>query len=312
MPVAAGRVLGFAARHARFLLIAGLVGGVALPDAAAAMRPCVGPLIAILLFLACLRIGPRRAVGAMRDVRLNLGAALVLQLALPLGLVVILWLTGWAGPNATALVMMAAGSPISGSPSLVIMLGHDASPALRQLIVGTLLLPFTAFVVFLAAPGFGGAGQMLVSAARLLAVISVAALVAFALRETIVKELSIRRQEALDGLSAVVMAVVVVGLMSALRPALTHDPASVLFTVVLAFAANFGMQIATVLLLARHEPELAVPLGVSAGNRNMALFLTALPVGITEPTLLFIACYQLPMYLTPLLFGRWYAHFRQN
>ena len=150
------------------------------------------------------------------------------------------------------------------------------------------------------------------SAARLLAVISVAALIAFALRETIVKELSVRGQEALAGLSAVVMAVVVVGLMSALRPALGRNPASVLFTVVLAFAVNFGMQIAAALLLARREPKLAVPLGVSAGNRNMALFLTALPAAITEPTLLFIACYQLPMYLTPLLFGRWYARFRRD
>ena len=44
-----------------------------------------------------------------------------------------------------------------------------------------------------------------------------------------------------------------------------------------------------------------VSFGVLNGNRNIALFLAALPVGVTEPLLLFIACYQIPMYLTPLI-----------
>jgi hypothetical protein len=49
-----------------------------------------------------------------------------------------------------------------------------------------------------------------------------------------------------------------------------------------------------------------VPYAIIAGNRNVALFLAALPAAQTEPLLLFIGCYQIPMYLTPLLFGRLY------
>jgi hypothetical protein len=37
------------------------------------------------------------------------------------------------------------------------------------------------------------------------------------------------------------------------------------------------------------------------GNRNIALYLAALPLEQMEPLLLFIACYQVPMYLTPLI-----------
>ncbi len=300
------RVGGFAARHARFLLIIGLVVGVASPPAAQAMRPQVGLLIAVLLFLACLRIGPRNAIGALRDVRFNLIAALLLQVAIPLALVAVLLLTGWTGPLATALVMMAAAPPIAGAPSLVIVLGANAAPALRQLIVGTAILPFTAFVVFLAAPGFGGVGDILASAARLLAVIGFAAIAAFAIRETVLKEISGPGRNALDGLSACVMAAVVVGLMSALAPAWSRDPWNVFGVAVLAFAANLGIQVATSAIIGRRDPGLAVSMGVAAGNRNNALFLAALPAAVTEPTLLFIACYQLPMYLTPLLLGRWY------
>ena len=50
-----------------------------------------------------------------------------------------------------------------------------------------------------------------------------------------------------------------------------------------------------------------MPLGVSAGNRNIALFLAALPATVTDPLLLFIGCYQVPMYLTPIILRPVYA-----
>ena len=38
--------------------------------------------------------------------------------------------------------------------------------------------------------------------------------------------------------------------------------------------------------------------------RNIALLLLSLPAATIEPFLLFIGCYQVPMYLTPLLMRR--------
>ncbi len=51
----------------------------------------------------------------------------------------------------------------------------------------------------------------------------------------------------------------------------------------------------------------SVPVSVVAGNRNIALFLVALPAAVTDPVLVFIGCYQVPMYLTPVLLGRFYG-----
>jgi hypothetical protein len=73
-----------------------------------------------------------------------------------------------------------------------------------------------------------------------------------------------------------------------------------------AFAANFGLQIAAFLILRRRDPADAVPLAIVTGNRNIALFLTALPMAITDPLLLFIGCYQVPMFLTPIMLNRLY------
>jgi ACR3 family arsenite transporter len=299
--------LGAASRYGRLLLVAGLLAGLFIPSAAAAVRPHVGTLIAGLLFLACLRIGPRQAIGAAADLGIGLRATLALQLVMPLVLVGLLRIAGWNGPNVLALTLMAAASPISGTPALVVMLGNDPAPALRQLVVGTALLPFTALIVFALAPSMDGAGTVFLAAARLLGVIGVAAALAFALRATVVRELSPARRDAIDGLSALTMGVVVVGLMSAVGETWPHDPQAVLTTAALAFAANFGLQIAASLVAARSGlSHLAVSLGVSAGNRNMALFLTALPATTTDAALLFIGCYQVPMYLTPLFLGRWY------
>ena len=50
-----------------------------------------------------------------------------------------------------------------------------------------------------------------------------------------------------------------------------------------------------------------VPISIVAGNRNIALFLVALPAEITNPLLIFIGCYQVPMYLTPILMRRLYG-----
>ena len=45
---------------------------------------------------------------------------------------------------------------------------------------------------------------------------------------------------------------------------------------------------------------------IQAGNRNIALFLVALPPEVTDPILIFIGCYQIPMYLTPMVMARLY------
>ena len=51
---------------------------------------------------------------------------------------------------------------------------------------------------------------------------------------------------------------------------------------------------------------LGVLAGIVAGNRNIALFLSVLPQATADELLLFIGCFQIPMYLTPILLGRFY------
>jgi len=293
--------------YGRLLLVAGLVVGAAMPGLALVIRGWLPELVALLLFVAALRIGPRQALGVPGDLRLTLTATLVFQLVLPVVLALLAAVFGWTGPLVSGLILMLAASPISGSPNLVVMLGHEPSPALRQLVLGTMLLPATSFVVLLMAPGFGQAGSLLIAALWLLGLIAVAGAIAFIIRVTILKHPSRDAVRIIDGSSAVVMAAGVVGLMSAIGTSWAESPASVLIMLAVAFAANFGLQIAAALLLRGRAGPALVSLAVIAGNRNIALFLTALPLSVTDPLLLFIGCYQIPMYLTPILLSRFYT-----
>ncbi|MDO9526173.1 MAG: hypothetical protein Q7J57_11690 [Gemmobacter sp.] len=277
-----------------------------LPGVAASMKPWLPELVGALLFLAALRIGPRAAFGALADLPRTLTLALVYQLVLPLIAVAVALLGGWqATPLAMALVLMLSAPAISGSPNLTAMTGNDPTPALRLLILGTMLLPLTVLPVLWLLPQLGTLAEVAVASGRLLAVIAVSGGLGFAIRAWAMPAPGTRAIQAIDGLSAITMAIVVVALMSAVGPAIRHTPAAFAGWLAAAFVANFGLQIAAAAVLARGTLAPArVPFAIIAGNRNIALFLAALPAAVTDPILLFIGCYQIPMYLTPILLRR--------
>lgn len=293
------------ARHGRWALILGLAGGLGLPVLASELRPWLPHLVALLLYLTALRIGPRAAFGRLAEARRTLGLVLLLQLALPLAALAGLVALGWQDhPYALATLLMLAAPSVTGSVNFVIMLGRDPAPALRLLILGTALLPLTVLPILWLGPEVGAGAEALAASARLLVVIVAAATAGFATREWLWQGPDLRT---LDGMNAVALAVIVVGLMSALGPALRADPGPVLWLIAGVMAVNFGLQMAGFALF--RGIGLSEPVGpaIVAGNRNAALFLMALPASVTDPLLILLGCYQLPMYLTPILLARIYG-----
>jgi hypothetical protein len=302
------RALAFAARHGRAALVLGLLAGLLLPGLAQFLKPWIPEMVAGLLFLNAFRIGVSRAFGGLGDGAVTLKATLILQLAMPLGALALLSLLGIAQtPLATALLLMLCAPSVTGSPNITQFLGHSPDPAFRVLIYGTALLPLTLIPVFLLAPDLGDLRAVLLAAGKLLATIAVTVALAFTLRRLFAKGLSGRPAEAVDGMTTILLAVIVIGLMAALGPALRSDPLLVLQWLLAVLAANLGLQVLTYrFLMWRGLTAEAVPLGVVAGNRNFALFLIALPAATTDPLLIFLGCYQIPMYLTPVLMRRVY------
>lgn len=288
------------AARARWVLVAGLGVGLAFPAAAEAVRPHVGTLVVAVLFLALLRIAPAGLGAARAALAHGIGVALVLQLALPVALATLLAAAGLlAGPLALGAVLILAAAPITGAAPITAMAGGAPAPALRQTVIGTLMLPLTALPVFALVPSFGDAGAVLGAALRLLAVIALAGGGALIVHRAGLRPDNRGVAATIDAAAAVLLGVVVVGLMSAAAGALRADPAALAGTLALVSALCFGVQALTARLWPR--PGVALPMAVVAGNRNVALFLGVLPAAVTDDLMLVIGCYQIPMYLTPLV-----------
>ncbi|AHD01552.1 hypothetical protein [Leisingera methylohalidivorans] len=296
------RALAFAARHERAALVLGLLAGLSLPGLAAALKPWLPEMVAGLLFLNAYRIGLRKAAGGLADGIGTLKAIAFLQVALPLLALGLASLFGVAQtPAAVALILMLSAPSVTGSPNITALMSHAPEPAFRLLITGTALMPLTVIPVFLLAPGLGDLGGVLHASARLIGAIGVTVLAAFLLRRLTLPNLRAEQAKAIDGLTVIALSVIVVGLMAALGPALRTDPLLVLQWLGFALAANLGLQALTFAVMRRRAGSGAVPCAVVAGNRNFALFLIALPAATTEPLLIFLGCYQIPMYLTAIL-----------
>ncbi len=305
-----GGFLDFCARHGRMALVAGLAAGVALglvaPAAAEASRVLIAPMVVLLLFLAVLRLGVEGVRAGLRGIGRALGVTLALQLALPVAAALAFLGLGWQGAAALGIVLMLAAAPITGSPNIAIMSGGDPVPALRQLVLGTALLPFTVIPVFALVPAFGDPGEVAAIVLRLLAVIALAGGFALVLRLRGVVPGHDRALRRMDGLAALILGVVVVAIMGAVGPAL-REGGAVWGLLALVLVVNFALQAGTALVARASGSRATVaPLGIVAGNRNIALFLSVLPVALVDELLLFIGLYQIPMYLTPLVMTRFY------
>jgi len=302
-------LLHILARHARLCLMLGLIAGLVLPDLAAFLRPWLPQMVALLLFLTAFRVGPAAALGGLALGRRSLGVVLVLQGALPLaGLALCAGLGVLDTAFGLAVVLMLCAPSVTGAPNFAIMAGQDPGPAMRVLVLGTLLFPLTVLPVLALLPQLGGTGAALRAVGWLIGVTMLAVAGGFAARSLLLPHPSQAQIRALDGVAALALGVIVVGLMSAIGPLVRSDPWRLAVWLGAVVAVNFGLQLVCFALLRRRwgAQGWAVPVAIVAGNRNIALFLVALPPAITDPLLLFIGCYQIPMYLTPVLLRRLY------
>ena len=302
------RALGIAAVHGRWCLVLGLIAGFSLPGLAGLLTPFLPEMIALLLFLAALRIGPRTTIGSFRDIGRTSGTIVIYQTAAPLVALAAALAFGFAGTAAgLALVLVLAAPPVTGAPNFTILMGRDPAAPMRLLLVGTALFPLTVVPVLWLLPAVPTIGAVVESALRLLGVILGSVGIAFAIRHWLWPKMADRHRAALDGASAILLGIVVIGLMSAVGPALSGDPS--LFVIWLGFALllNFGLQFVAAVLMPVASPKDRAGTALVAGNRNIALFLVALPEQVMGDVLLFIGCYQVPMYLTPMLMRRYFA-----
>ncbi|WP_136442077.1 hypothetical protein [Pacificoceanicola onchidii] len=296
------------ARHGQWVLTFGLALGLGLPGLADTLHPWLSWLVVGLLYVSFLRLSVAGMLEALRALPDVMPQVLILQLALPLLVTLIAWITGTlTSPVALALILVSAAPAIVGSPNVVVIMGASPEPALRLMVAGTLLLPLTIIPVFVLSPVLSGVWEVVLAALRLLLTIVLTALAAMLTRRLLFPNPGPVALDRLQGASALALVGVVIALMPAVAEVARTSLSALAFWLAIAFATNFGAQCVGQVLTKRAPRDEGLALSFIAGNRNIALFLVSLPPEATTQILPFIGCYQLPMYLTPLLLRRLYS-----
>lgn len=293
--------------RARWILPIGCFAALLLPELSALMRPILPGLVVMVLTLSMIRIDLQSAVReALRPSRF-LHLVLLTLLMMPLtGL--ILWgggqIVGLNGNWRDLLVIFAASPPIASAAALCFLLGFDAAFAVTLTVLATFLTPLLGPLVVEVFFSSGVSVPPLTLGLRLSMIVLGGAIAALIIRSLAGAERIARNTPTLDGISALGMVLFVIPLFDGALIEALRAPEQTMMLIVGVFALNWGMNLwgRTILRRGSAGDGQAGAFGIMTGNRTVAIYAAVLP---HDPfMMLFIAFYQFPMYLTPLVFGR--------
>jgi BASS family bile acid:Na+ symporter len=288
--------------HATTLLPFSLVLGIVFQDAAAAMRPLVGPLAVLLLMLALVRTDwPRVRVLLARP-----GLAVTLSLA---NLVIVplvvwpIWQELGLPPGLIAALCLSAMAPgVISAATTATFLRLDSSLALLVSLITNFVVPLTLPPLALWLLGLDLKTSVIDLGLRLAAIVVLALVGALAVRAWMGPARLSHHGTAIDGLSVLVLMVFAIPLMDGIGARALAEPAKLAAYVGGSFAGmlltNAVMAFGTLPLLDRRT---ALTAGYCSGGRNNALLLAVLPATVDPDIFLFIAAVQVPIYVIPTL-----------
>jgi predicted Na+-dependent transporter len=296
--------LSWLGRQGTRAVAASIFIGIMVPPLAALLKPIFAYALFVLLCLAFLRVDPaevrkhfsRPAIVAAAAAWMMLGTPLMIGLAL----------VAFGVPDRlpglyVAMILQAAAPPVISAPTLAALMGLDAALSLATLVVCTALTPLTAPIFATLFVGPSMAISPVALGAKLLALLSGAAIVAALVRRFGGKEWVARQSRHIDGLSVISLFFFAVALMDGVLVAILSEPLKMLGLTVLSFALSLGLAALTAFVFARLGAGQALALGLAAGNRNMGLMLAAAGTAVPDLTWLYFAVAQFPIYLMPAM-----------
>lgn len=291
--------------RARWFLAVGVVVATLQPSVSAILRPFLPALVALVFCIAMVRLDLRAlALRALRPRRLALLSLWTLALlALTPALV-------WAGARAAglgethvaSLTYTFAAPPITSAAALCLILGLDAAFALELTVFASLASPVLGPLVTKLLLGEAVPVDAPDLMLRVAAMIAAGWVLALLIRRLAGPGTIERHHAAFDGVAAVVLVLFVIPLYDRFWEVAGAMPGYAVATLGLVIAANFGTQAAVAAGLRRAAaPRMAGAAGLMWGNRNVSLYLAALP---PDPLFgLYVAFYQFPMLFTPVVMG---------
>ncbi|MBP7003115.1 hypothetical protein [Amaricoccus sp.] len=276
------------------------------PGLSAALRPFLPLNVVLVLGLAMARIelaATARAALRPRAAFGLLGVTLALMPASALAYAALAGALG-LGPDLTeALIYLAAAPPIASAGGLCFILGLDARRAIEVTIAATLLTPLLGPLTVEALLPGGTPLSPATLGRHLALMIAGGVALAAAIRGLAGPEAAARNPRVLDGLATLALIAMVLPLFAGVPDLVRAEPRLAAGLLAVAVSVNLGVNLAVRAGLAgRMTPERAGAYGLLFGNRTIAIYAAALP---HDPRFaLFVALYQVPILLTPMVLPR--------
>ena len=304
-PLTAG--LSWIGARAGWSLAVGMVLALAMPPLSDAFLRTVLPITsAFVLAVAFARLDTRAVVSQWREPAMRRLLLISLVALLPLGLFLTTLLARGLQLDPTlalCLALFAAAPPIASGAAICFMLGFDAVLALQLTVTITLLTPIIGPLCLIWIAGVDLPVTATALFSSLVGIIGGGLLIGRVFRRGVGAAWIDTHPRALDGLAAIAMISFVVPMFADVTDILFSNWPLTLSLLAGVCALNLGVNLAVRRLTARHLGDArAGAFGLISGNRNIALYYASLP---PDPLVgLFVALYQVPMFLTPLLLKR--------
>lgn len=313
-------LLSASGRHARILLPLGVVIALLLPSNGAFFKPATPFILAILVGCALVRLDIGAALkAALRPQRLfrNFAISLGLLLVLP---VLFFTIVKWCGMSNEMLPLVtwySVAPPVGTTIWMCVLLGFTAPIAMEIVLLTNLLAPFTGPFLGEFLLGASVPVSSTILCLRIGAILGSGILLAILTKYALGEDRIEANRHQFDGVSTIAMLAFLLPVFDGIGAIAIAAPFLACACLGLAFALNFGTQV-LVFITSRslmwcqnsgpvkqsQLPEGTRSVAVVAGNRNLGLYFAALPA---DPLFsLFVAAYQAPLYLTPMIAG-WFG-----
>ena len=297
-------LLSWLGRQGTRAVAALVIIGIALPSIGAILKPYVTEAVFVLLCIAFLRVDITAVKAYLHRPAVVLAATTWTSAAIPLlfGLGCRTFGLPQKAPELfLGLMLQAVASPMMAAPALAALMGFDATLVLVTLVTSTALVPITAPLFALIFVGSTLSISPLMLAVKLFAILAGAALVGFGLRRFFGLAAIEHHKDQIDGFNVIVLFVFVAAVMESVGIRVLIAPMYTMALAALSFAVFFAVLFLTVLIFLSAGRDRSLALGFMASQRNMGLMLAATGGALPDPTWLYFALSQFPIYLSPHL-----------
>jgi BASS family bile acid:Na+ symporter len=305
-----GGTVNWARAYGRYLVVGGLICGLAFPDLASMARPFLVPLLVVSLMLALVQADFAQVIITKQRSAMIACLAVTLLVFTPLFVAletkVVLVPYGLPDSLANGMILAALAPPLLSAPVIAFLLGLDSLLALVVSLIAHILAPLTIALLteWLIGPEISiGVWEM---AQRLAMLIGAGFAIGMILRVTRVStffQSSPRKIASLEGVSVITLALVALALMDGVTAMALIDPTFVGLAFFVGFLLNPMLQLLGASLFAKTGIKTSLTVGLLSGYRNTGVLIAVLPSDTDPKIITFLAIVQIPTFLMPMLSG---------